>query len=291
MRGVGVRRIKNYRPSAAMVVSLIALFMALGGTSYAALKLPKNSVGSAQVINGSLQKADLAKTTAAALKGNAGPQGAQGTSGPQGAVGAAGPAGATGTAGAAGPAGAIGPPGATGPIGPTGPTGPTGPAGGAGFAASGPVTVTTTAGGASDQVGVLPLSGAVLTEIAASGGLPAERFAQQLVPRAMNFDGIRFGVRLRSTVALGPTIVLVTATLYRGTDSSPNPVPTALSCSLPAFNAAGATLDNYNAASCDGAPVHFDVRDSGYIRISSTAITSPAVTTLPLQATVALSTG
>ena len=57
MRGVEVRRIKNYRPSAAMVVSLIALFMALGGTSYAALKLPKNSVGSAQVINGSLQAA------------------------------------------------------------------------------------------------------------------------------------------------------------------------------------------------------------------------------------------
>jgi hypothetical protein len=282
MRGVGVRRLKNYRPSAAMVVSLIALFMALGGTSYAALKLPKNSVGSAQVINGSLQKADLAKATAAALKGNAGPQGAQGTSGPQGAVGAAGPAGATGTPGAAGPAGEIGSPGAT---------GPSGPAGGAGFAASGPVTVTTTAGGASAQVGVLPLSGAVLTEIAASGGLPAERFAQQLVPRAMNFDGIRFGVRLRSTVALGPTVVLVTATLYRGTDSSPNPVPTALTCSLPAFNAAGATLDNYNAASCDGAPVHFDVRDSGYIRISSTAIVSPAVTTLPLQATVALSTG
>ena len=110
-----------------------------------------------------------------------------------------------------------------GPAGRLGRLGRPGPPAAPASPASGPVTVTTTAGGASAQVGVLPLSGAVLTEIAASGGLPAERFAQQLVPRAMNFDGIRFAVRLRSTVALGPTLVLVTATLYRGTDSDPTP--------------------------------------------------------------------
>jgi hypothetical protein len=75
------------------VISLIALFVAFGGTGYAAFKIPKNSVGSPQVINGSLQKADLSKKAAAALKGNPGAQGPQGPEGPQGSRGAAGAAG------------------------------------------------------------------------------------------------------------------------------------------------------------------------------------------------------
>lgn len=98
------------RPSPATIISLLALFVALGGTGYAAVALaPKNSVGSAQVINGSLQKKDLNKKTIAALKGNRGARGAAG------AAGAAGPAGATGAAGPAGPAGATGPAGAPNP--------------------------------------------------------------------------------------------------------------------------------------------------------------------------------
>ena len=58
------------RPSPALAVSLVALFVALGGTGYAAVELaPKNSVGSAQVINGSLQTVDLSKKAKSALKG------------------------------------------------------------------------------------------------------------------------------------------------------------------------------------------------------------------------------
>jgi len=51
-------------------VAYVALFAALSGTSYAAATklLPKNSVGSRQVINGSLQKVDLSKKAVAALK-------------------------------------------------------------------------------------------------------------------------------------------------------------------------------------------------------------------------------
>jgi len=51
-------------------ISYVALFAALSGTSYAAATklLPKNSVGSRQVINGSLQKVDLSKKAVAALK-------------------------------------------------------------------------------------------------------------------------------------------------------------------------------------------------------------------------------
>ena len=42
-------------------MAYLALFFTLCGTSYgaAASLLPKNSVGSAQVVNGSLKKADL----------------------------------------------------------------------------------------------------------------------------------------------------------------------------------------------------------------------------------------
>ncbi|MBV9803400.1 MAG: hypothetical protein JO130_09430, partial [Solirubrobacterales bacterium] len=42
------------RPSASLVVSFAALFVALGGAGYAATQLPANSVGSAQLENGSV---------------------------------------------------------------------------------------------------------------------------------------------------------------------------------------------------------------------------------------------
>jgi hypothetical protein len=42
------------RPSPAFVVACIALLVALGGTSYAAFSLPKNSVGTKQIKNGAV---------------------------------------------------------------------------------------------------------------------------------------------------------------------------------------------------------------------------------------------
>lgn len=67
-------------------LALLALFVALGGTSIAATNalLPRNSVGTAQVINGSLQAGDLSKKAKKTLKGL---RGARGVSGPQGAQG------------------------------------------------------------------------------------------------------------------------------------------------------------------------------------------------------------
>lgn len=104
------------RPSAATVISCIALGIALGGTSYAAVVLPKNSVGTAQlkknavvsskVMNGTLLAADFkAGQLPAGPKGDKGDAGAQGAAGPTGPTGAAGPTGPTGAAGATGPAG------------------------------------------------------------------------------------------------------------------------------------------------------------------------------------------
>jgi hypothetical protein len=92
------------------VVAYAALAVALGGTSYAAVSLPRNSVGtpqlkanavvSSKVKNGSLLRADF--------KAGQIPAGATGPAGPTGPAGAAGPAGsagATGATGATGPAG------------------------------------------------------------------------------------------------------------------------------------------------------------------------------------------
>jgi hypothetical protein len=87
-----VNRFTGHRPSPALVLSLVALFVALGGTSYAAFALPKNSVGSAQIINRSVRTADLSRAAVAALRGDRGPGGAAGPQGPAGPQGAAGTA-------------------------------------------------------------------------------------------------------------------------------------------------------------------------------------------------------
>ena len=99
---------RNIRPTPSMVIALIALFVALGGTGYAAFKIPKNSISSQHVVNGSLQKVDISKNALTALKGKAGPRGIRGEVGP------AGPQGSTGLQGATGPQGSKGDKGATG---------------------------------------------------------------------------------------------------------------------------------------------------------------------------------
>src|SRR5437870_851573 len=89
------------------VMSIVAVCIALGGASYAALTFPSNSVGNKQlkknavtgskVRNGSLSTADF--------KAGDAPRGATGAAGAPGAAGGAGPAGAAGAAGATGPVG------------------------------------------------------------------------------------------------------------------------------------------------------------------------------------------
>lgn len=116
------------------VVAVIALFIALGGASYAAVKLPKNSVGtkqikknavdSSKVRNGSLLATDFGKGQLPA--GATGATGAPGAAGLPGASGNSGPTGPTGVSGATGASGSNGSTGATGPTGPKGATGTTG---------------------------------------------------------------------------------------------------------------------------------------------------------------------
>ncbi len=132
-------------------VAYVALFVALGGTSYAAIKLPAGSVGTTQLKKGAVTPTKLSKgirdqlaaktTPVTGQVGAAGPAGVTGATGQTGAAGAAGQTGATGAAGvpgangatgavgakgATGATGAAGAPGATGAKGATGATGTTG---------------------------------------------------------------------------------------------------------------------------------------------------------------------
>jgi hypothetical protein len=88
------------RPSPALIIAVVALFVALGGTGYAAIRLPKASVGSkqlkknavtsAKVKNSSLLVGDFKASERRKLRGTAGAPGAQGLQGIQGPKGATG---------------------------------------------------------------------------------------------------------------------------------------------------------------------------------------------------------
>ena len=85
-----IRRLAD-RLTYANVVATLALFIALGGSSYAAVQLSRNSVGaqhikagavrSSEVKNRSLQLADLSPRARSALAGKAGPAGPAGPAG------------------------------------------------------------------------------------------------------------------------------------------------------------------------------------------------------------------
>jgi hypothetical protein len=85
-----------------------AVFVALGGSGYAAVRLSKNSVGSPQIRNGQVKSADLARNAvtggkvrdgsllSADFKAGQLPAGPPGAAGPKGDAGATGPQGPTG---------------------------------------------------------------------------------------------------------------------------------------------------------------------------------------------------
>src|SRR3954451_9930576 len=99
-----MRRLSD-RLTYANVMATTAVFIALGGSSYAALKLPKNSVGAREIRTGAVRSSeikdrsvapeDLAASTRAALVGERGPQVSRGATGAVGASGPRGPAGPT----------------------------------------------------------------------------------------------------------------------------------------------------------------------------------------------------
>ena len=107
----------------ANVMATLALFVALGGSSYAAVKLAANSVSSKHIKNGQVKTADLGGNSVLSTKVKDGsllasdfapgqlPKGDQGPPGPQGIQGLQGPAGPRGEQGAQGEQGDQGEPG------------------------------------------------------------------------------------------------------------------------------------------------------------------------------------
>jgi len=93
-----VKSIIKRRPSAALVVALVALFVALSGTATAALVMTGKNIKDGTVTgkdlkNRTLGAKKLSRKAIASLQGQAGPAGPQGPQGVPGAEGAAGPAG------------------------------------------------------------------------------------------------------------------------------------------------------------------------------------------------------
>jgi len=105
-----------HRPSTSMAVALVALFVALGGTSYATVSavMPANSVGTKQIRDNSVTRAKIAheSITSVLVKDGgllakdfatgqlpSGPTGPAGPAGPQGPKGDKGDTGATGVVG------------------------------------------------------------------------------------------------------------------------------------------------------------------------------------------------
>jgi Collagen triple helix repeat (20 copies) len=139
------------RPSGALIVACVALFVSLSGGAYAATTfiLPAGSVGRQQIKTGAVSTSKLSPwinrmltdVATGHIKGLQGPKGdggatgavgatgATGSPGATGATGAKGDTGATGTTGAKGDTGATGATGAKGDTGATGATGPQGPQG------------------------------------------------------------------------------------------------------------------------------------------------------------------
>ena len=56
-----MKNLRRRRPSASLLISCLALFVALGSGAYAAINLPKNSVGSPQIKKNAVKTGDIAR--------------------------------------------------------------------------------------------------------------------------------------------------------------------------------------------------------------------------------------
>jgi hypothetical protein len=144
-------------PSPGLVVAVVALIAALGGTSYAAAgkgksKLPKQSVGSAQVQNKAVTGKKLSSNAVTSAKVKDGSlllkdfKPGQLPTPKKGDAGAKGDPGKKGDPGAKGDPGKKGDPGERGPVGPAGPAGPVGPTFGAAMGGKAPFLAGMTSG-------------------------------------------------------------------------------------------------------------------------------------------------
>lgn len=110
---------KLRRPSPAMMVAVVALFMAMSGGAYAAVRITTSQIADSAVTHAKLAKGavgavNLNKSLASEINRPSPSSGSQGAQGPKGNTGAQGPQGTKGDTGATGAAGAAGANGARG---------------------------------------------------------------------------------------------------------------------------------------------------------------------------------
>jgi hypothetical protein len=67
-----LKSFRLHRPSAPLLISLVALFFALGGASYAAITIPNNSVGNKQIRNNAVTYQKIAPGTIGSARINQG---------------------------------------------------------------------------------------------------------------------------------------------------------------------------------------------------------------------------
>lgn len=161
--------------SYANVIASLALFIALGGTSYAAVKLTgkdirDGSLTGKDVKDSSLTAKELATSARRSLRGSDGDPGPRGLEGPSGARGVEGAKGERGASGEPGPQGPVGPRGERGEAGPPGSMGLQGPNG-----AQGPAGPGTIRGG--------------YEEISAGGGSAANFTTFHMIPGLVEVRG------------------------------------------------------------------------------------------------------
>jgi hypothetical protein len=301
-RGFG--RLKE-RLTFSNVVAVIALFIALGGASYAAIKIPKNSVGTKQLKKNAVNSSKVKNHSLLAKDFKKGqiPKGATGPKGPVGATGAAGLKGATGPAGLPGATGAAGLPGATGPTGAdgipgvTGAEGPTGPAGsdatGAAtiLTASGPMTPSIFPDGLPWDIAALPLSGSLSNAKSFNTQFPSLIDANgvvQTIPRdgtVTSFSGWFY--ILGSAAVVGSTLSF-TGKLYLSSNGQDPPVPQfGSSCtSQPMTGIIGpGTVSTFT---CSGLNIPVPQGSIGFFTLEASVSGPASATSIPLQGSMSI---
>jgi hypothetical protein len=182
-------------------IALLALFVALGGTSFAASRSTGggasadvihgcvgNNTGRLRIVDSPIRCGTLETPIAFNREGRRGPQGPRGLQGETGAKGATGATGASGAAGAKGDTGAAGAAGAKGDTGAAGAKGDTGAAGAKGDtgAAGQSVTVAGESAGANCATGGVTLTSVSGTDYVCDG---ATETAADLLAKLQTVDG------------------------------------------------------------------------------------------------------
>lgn len=196
----------------ANVTATLALVVAMGGTGYAAVALPRNSVGTKQIKGQGVAASDIktgAVRSRAVLDGTLVgldfrpgelPAGKPGPAGQRGPVGAAGEQGPAGDAGAPGTPGGAGPPGPPGGDGAPGRQGPPGVAGGAG-----PPGPPGEAGGAGPSGPPGADAATLFAVVSQTGALGRNRGAAAAVRQGVGFYNVTFNRNITACVYFANT--------------------------------------------------------------------------------------